>query len=543
MRLLLFGVVLLGCIARPAPPPPLELPTYTVGKSLHPIDDRLFGAFFEKATWGGEIGSDAAVSMTTGAVFPEVKEAMDWMKIPLLRYPGGTAIDYYPWYNLIDSMPGHHGTRPRNAHVLDPDQWGVVESDGRMGLHEYMALCRELQIEPHLVVNLGEAYYRRQPDSLAAERMGADFVRYCNDTTGPWAELRAHNGSPEPFGVKYWQIGNETWLFEGLKFGNRTEAAKTRLTESIVAYARAMKTADPSITLIVDGAEGLGDGARAQAGELIDFYTFHAYTPWAIRDIRRDTTPVRADTLDPAEVWQGLVAAPQIDAPTGNSKLDPWAFEQLPADLPLAVTEWNWNGWFAGPAKPARPANELLAYGLGSASFLHALLREGDRVRLANQSMLVGTSWRITGIRVDTTEAERPVMYPSALVTGLYSRHHGDRLLDYTAARAHYYAQPLQLGNIRPAGRVAEQDVLVTADAEAYYLHVLNRAYAATRQLRFVLPEPVAETYTQYVLSDRVAGQRSPHAAIEELRRTGAGRTTVITVPPRSVSVVRLARE
>ena len=520
-----------------------NMPVYTISPTpVHAIDDRLFGAFFEKATWGGEIGSEAAISLTTGEVFPEVKAYMDWMQIPLLRFPGGTAIDYYPWYHLIDSMPGRHGGRPRNAHVLDPDQWGVVESDGRMGLHEYMALCRELAIEPHLVVNLGEGYYGHRTPAAAAETMGADFVRYCNATTGPWAALRAANGSPEPFAVKYWQIGNETWLFEGLEFGKRTEAAIARLTENIVAYARAMKAADPSIQLIVDGAEGLGDGARAEVGDLIDYYTFHAYTPWAIRDIRRDTTPVRADTLDPAEVWRGLVAAPRIDSLTGLSMLDPWAYDNLPDNLPLAVTEWNWNGWFAGAAKPARPANELLAYGIGSASFLHALLREGDRIRLANQSMLVGTNWRITGIRVDTTEAERPTMYPSALVTGLYSRHHGDELLDYTLDGGHYYAQPLQLGQLRPAPKVAEQDVVVTADSTAYYLHLINRSYDRARSLRFEFPGGVGG-YTHYLISEAGKGNRSAFAGVSEASGRWSGEAGTIRVPERSVSVVRVRKE
>ena len=156
--------------------------------------------------------------------------------------------------------------------------------------------------------------------------------------------------------------------------------------------------------------------------------------------------------------------------------------------------------------------------------------------------MLVGTSWRITGIRVDTTEAERPVMYPSALVTGLYSRHHGDRLLNYDVSNAHYYAQPLQLGNIAPAPRVAEQDVVITADADAYYLHILNRAYDEARELRFVLPERVQPTYRQYVLSGTGTGARSPYAAVEKRVHRGAGKRTVVTVPARSVSVVVIDR-
>ncbi|NJK94048.1 MAG: hypothetical protein HC905_03160 [Bacteroidales bacterium] len=64
------------------------------------------------------------------------------MNIPVLRFPGGTAIDYYPWYYLIDKMPGKHQTRPANRLYKNPDDRNALISDGRMGLHEYMDLCK-----------------------------------------------------------------------------------------------------------------------------------------------------------------------------------------------------------------------------------------------------------------------------------------------------------------------------------------------------------------------------------------------------------------
>ena len=38
----------------------------------------------------------------------------------------------------------------------------------------------------------------------------ANLVEYCNgDARTPWGAKRAANGHPAPYGVKYWQIGNE----------------------------------------------------------------------------------------------------------------------------------------------------------------------------------------------------------------------------------------------------------------------------------------------------------------------------------------------
>lgn len=534
-------------------------PVYTVsGEARNEVDDRLFGGFFEKATWGGEIGSDAAISLRTREVMPEVREFMTWMELPLLRYPGGTAIDYYPWWRLIDSMPGEHDSRPYNTHH-NPEEigdGGIVSSDGRMGLHEFIALCRELDIEPLLVVNLGDGFYEKRSMEEAARRLGADFVRYCNATSGPMAELRAANGSPKPFNVKYWQVGNETWLFEGMRKQQRTPENQARYTEAVATYVNAMVEADPSIELISDGVDGIGHEAERRVGEHIDYFTFHHYSPWGIGKITQDGQDMDGALVPAEQVWRALAAAPKIDPKTGLSIIDNYPIDNV--DGPLAMTEWNLNTWFNGDAKPAQPDNRLLAYGLGAGSYLNAILRVSDRVKIANQSMLVGTGWDITGIRVDTTEAERPKVYPTSLVTGLYSREHGDRLLEYEVANARFFEQPLGMSGIRPAGRVAEQDVVVTEDNEHYYLHIVNRAYGGgARVLSFNMPGAVLAG-TQFILGDRsygtvlktsenglpLSGDNTGGETVlsERPLEGGNGRRYRVSVPERSVSVVKLRK-
>ena len=517
------------------------LPTYTItGEVLNEVDNRIFGGFFEKATWNGEIGSDAAISLQTGEVFPEVKSFMEWMQIPLLRYPGGTAVDYYPWYYLIDSMPGHHSQRPPNLHYKDLSRPDVVTSDGRMGLHEYMRLCKALDIEPHLVVNLGDAFYGKLPIQQAAQELGANLVAYCKDTTGYWAELRAANGDPEPFGVKYFQIGNETWLFRGLRGQPFTPARLHHYTNTVEAYARAMKAVDPSISLIIDGVRGIGDKVVQRCGNLIDYQVFHSYSPWGIYRIKKNGEEVPATAVTAWEIWQALATAPRIDPSSGQSILEDWVLDH--AAKPVALTEWNFNCWFAGDAKPAQPENNYLAYGIGAASYVHAILRRSDRIRIANQSMLAGTGWGITGIRIDTTEQLRPHMFPSAMVVGLYSRQHGKQLMELESENMIFYEQPLKLTNIQPSERVAEQDVVVTADDAHYYLHVLSRSFAEERKIQFVFPEQVASLYQHWLLSDRVEGSQSPYAAIEKIQGSGAGKEVTVQVTPRSVSVFKFKR-
>src|SRR5205807_8475579 len=71
------------------------------------------------------------------------------------------------------------------------------------GTDEFLGLCRTLNAEP-LFVLPGPATNPEQAD------YATDWVHYLNDPpTTEWGRLRASNGHPEPYGVKFFQIDNE----------------------------------------------------------------------------------------------------------------------------------------------------------------------------------------------------------------------------------------------------------------------------------------------------------------------------------------------
>ncbi len=79
-----------------------------------------------------------------------------------------------------------------------------------------------------------------------------DWIEYCNGPAdSKWGKVRAANGHPEPYGVKYWEIDNETW-----HMGAETYA------EWVNRFAPAMRKADPSIKLAACGSAGYGDGRQ-----------------------------------------------------------------------------------------------------------------------------------------------------------------------------------------------------------------------------------------------------------------------------------------
>jgi alpha-N-arabinofuranosidase len=98
-----------------------------------------------------------------------------------------------------------------------------------------MRLCRLVGAEPYLAANVGSG----GPQEFH------DWVSYCNAPPGTLslADERAANGDKEPFNVKYWGVGNESWGCGGNMTGGEyaTGAASTSrrcTTSDVVLWPR-----------------------------------------------------------------------------------------------------------------------------------------------------------------------------------------------------------------------------------------------------------------------------------------------------------------
>ena len=135
------------------------------------------------------------------------------MKPKFLRFPGGNFLegpdfaDAFPWKETlgpIENRPGHKGS------------WGYRPSDG-MGLHEFLMWAEEIGAEPLLGVYAG---YSLDGDHVDAGPLlkpyvddALDEIEYViGDKSTYWGAKRAENGHPEPFKLKYVEIGNEDWF-------------------------------------------------------------------------------------------------------------------------------------------------------------------------------------------------------------------------------------------------------------------------------------------------------------------------------------------
>jgi alpha-N-arabinofuranosidase len=125
------------------------------------------------------------------------KAVVDYLKelgVPVLRWPGGCFADDYHWRDGI----GPANKRPKRVNT----NWGHYTEDNSFGTHEFIGFCRLIGAEPYFAANVGSG----SPQEFR------DWIEYCNFPKGSaLSDERAANGSPEPFNVRYWGVGNELW--------------------------------------------------------------------------------------------------------------------------------------------------------------------------------------------------------------------------------------------------------------------------------------------------------------------------------------------
>jgi len=516
---------------------------------LSPINKHLFGHFMEKCSWGGEVGGDLVINPRSGTFDSLILEQLSSMAIPNLRYPGGTDVDYYSWTELIDHAPGQTERKAYREYQKEPG--GEVVSDNRLGMNEFLELCEILEAEPILVLNIGQAFLKKQSIQEAKESAAALYA-YCNlpeDSGNTWAAYRRLNGREEPFRVKYFEIGNEYLGFEGFNWKpdyDRGEPVQ-HLYNCIKAVVDTLYAMDPEVRLIVDGPiPELNELLEAGLKEKISYLVSHTYVPWGISSISKwDSTEADLSSMTPKQVWNAWVATPAIDTASGLSVLPSDTYHNAPMNtaFPIAVSEWNWNGWLEGDPKNAGLPQSDLAKGVGAAGFLHAMMRRGDRLTLACQSMTVGQSWGITGIRVDPEYKQESVILPSFLVTGLYSRYHGDSLLHTRYRNIPSYEQAFRMNSIAPRKKVSTLDMLSTRTEKQLFIHVINRSFDEEIKLNIELEGlRVGKTYQRHgVTGDKLAAisnkSLKQSAEIVTSAFKQSGKSLVLNVPESSVSV------
>jgi alpha-L-arabinofuranosidase len=143
---------------------------------------------------------------------PDLAQTLADLKPAFVRFPGGATVsglnldNRLKWKDSLGDIAQRRGTM---------NLWGYWTSNG-LGFHEYLQMCEDLGAAALWVCNPGFSDSQRRPEVCRPSELQA-FIQEALDALeyalGPadseWGAQRVANGHPEPFDLKYIEIGNE----------------------------------------------------------------------------------------------------------------------------------------------------------------------------------------------------------------------------------------------------------------------------------------------------------------------------------------------
>jgi len=324
------------------------------------VDPRIYGIFMEPI---GFHRSDLKFNTLYGPLYDpkspladkngfrtDMLDAARELQLTQMRWPGGNFVAGYDWRDGI----GPKDKRPKRMELA----WGVVETN-QVGTDEWVQLNKEIGTENVTCINMGTG-------TLDDARY---WVEYCNAPVGTyWADKRAEYGHPEPYGIKYWCLGNEVdgapWIIghknaeDYVKFA--VEAAKVMRLSSPGTKLEFIANGPSNYQDNLDWIEWTWTVVKGLYG-VADYVSMHRY--WDNSDDYYVLMGERG--LDLEE--RIAIVAGQIKAVDAIKKKKP---------MYISVDEW---------APPFRGGHLST---LALAQYFNAFIRHSDVVKMANYTLL-----------------------------------------------------------------------------------------------------------------------------------------------------------
>lgn len=325
------------------------------GNFIEHIESCILGGVFDK---GNPLSDENGIRLD---VLEKVKE----LAPTVLRFPGGTVMGIYHWEDYIGPVE----QRKKRRNIV----WGDRMCH-EFGTAEYIQYCRAIGAEPMICVNM--------PTGSAEE--AANWVEYCNGTEDTYyANLRRSHGYEEPFGVRYWCVGNESYAEPDLGIQHDVNVYIRDAWE----FTKYMKMTDPNIELVYVGHNDEWNRKVLDSlGCVCDYLSLHFYAntgedpekPWKQLD------EYVKDTLLPAEALIREVSARE-------EEFNVWyRIPPRKGDVKIALDEWNiWNSAPNGKSRYGLIQDYTWSDALWVGSFLNLLINHCGSIGMANMAQLV----------------------------------------------------------------------------------------------------------------------------------------------------------
>ena len=337
----------------------------------------------EEETWRDGMGSGMVwldhVSMlpsdSMGYVRREVVELTRRLKPGMMRLAG----NYISAYHFEDAI----GPELERPNMLN-EAWGGW-TNKYFGTDEFLQFCRDTDTEPLICVNAG----------TGTPEEAANWLEYCNgglDTT--FGALRARHGHPEPYGVKYWEIGNE--IYGPWQHGHCTAE---EFAHRYNRFADAMKRVDPDIVLLACGDcdPEWNRTVLAISAEKMDMLTLHIYHGFGTVGIAPNTPR--------EERYPAVVSFPEVSRAVIRQAEELIAGNPAYAHVKLAITEYN-TMYYPNTIRSGRPMEHTLEAAVANAANFNEFIRQSHLVEIGSFSDLVN-GWLGGCIRVGDGYADQ----------------------------------------------------------------------------------------------------------------------------------------
>ncbi len=139
------------------------------------------------------------------------------LNIKMMRYPGGEIADNFHWKdNTLNDNKSFPFSRNTN------------DSKARMDFDEFIVWKKSLNVEAIIVVNLENGFMENDLEKAAEN--AAEWVKYAN--------------IEKKYGIKYWEIGNESY-----HLSTRYALTAQQYAEALQLFSKKMKAVDSTIKI------------------------------------------------------------------------------------------------------------------------------------------------------------------------------------------------------------------------------------------------------------------------------------------------------
>jgi alpha-N-arabinofuranosidase len=432
---------------------------------LGTISPNIYGHFAENlggvlydGLWVGEKSNVPNIDGLRKSVIEHMRK----IKASVVRYPGGCFADSYDWRDGIG--PAEKRPRRTNFWANDETPNGPANHSydpNRVGTNEFVHFCKLIGAEPYLAANVrslpAEAFYQ--------------WVEYCNSPAGSTtlADTRAASGYSDPFHVKYWGVGNESWGCGG-EFTPQEYAIEFR------RYATWLPKYGDNLNLIASGPntdewnwtrEFLVELLRKGPGQLRRVYgmALHHYAWNLSRGKTQEWVAGKGDAVkfDSVDWYELLREGQQMEGlVTGHWQV----LSEFDAEHRVKLIVDEWGPWYR-PGSEATPGDLLeqmptLRDAVFSGMTLDIFNRHPEKVAMANCAQLINC---LNSLYL--AHENNFVVTPVGHVFELYASHQGGTGLRtiFSAPNVSYDrdGKPASFWGLHGSSSVRDKNLTITA--------------------------------------------------------------------------------